>query len=70
MGIRTTTEVEKKMSLEHEKKLFKITIDLFVYAPYIYTSNLAKRIEKYIRKGVSHKKLMEITYEFKEVRHR
>lgn len=64
MGIRTVAEVEGKMSLRHEKKAFKMTIKIFIYAPYAYTMRLMIRIVNYITRTVSNKKLVDVVYSF------
>lgn len=67
MGIRTATEVEEKMSLERERKAYQITIKILVYAPYHYVYSLMGRLVRIIRGTIAQKRLVDITYSFKEV---
>ena len=56
------------LSEETGNKPYKITVTIWVHAPYGYTSRLVKRIKSWIRRAISHRKLTELLVSWEEVR--
>ena len=52
------------MSLNNEKKAWRISINIYVYCTYFQSARYMDRVIAFIRKIISKKKLVRVSYSF------